>query len=165
MPIANAGKNSSRWQGARTRWSGTKEETMRTMRTNSQCRPQPERHDWPEILDEFCKAALKCGWSVPTVLRLTKYLEIAFDEWEADTAEYRSTAGASFPRASRAHRRSKHSRKGKGTRRYTSIRELARVNQINESYACRELRLSLLSPSIVERIISGHLHSSADIKN
>lgn len=38
---------------------------------------------------------------------------------------------------------------------YATIRELARSEQINSSYVSRILRLTLLSPSIVESIIEG----------
>jgi hypothetical protein len=38
---------------------------------------------------------------------------------------------------------------------YTSIAELARAKQINESFACRVLRLTLLSPRLVEQIMIG----------
>ena len=41
------------------------------------------------------------------------------------------------------------------TREYSSITELAKVEKINESYACRLLRLTLLAPEIVERILDG----------
>ena len=40
---------------------------------------------------------------------------------------------------------------------YSSIRELSRAKEINESYACRVLRLSLLSPNIIERAIADAL--------
>jgi hypothetical protein len=39
--------------------------------------------------------------------------------------------------------------------RYASIAELARAEKINESYACRVLRLTLLAPDIVEAILDG----------
>ena len=38
---------------------------------------------------------------------------------------------------------------------YASITELARAEKINESYACRLLRLTLLAPEIVESILNG----------
>jgi hypothetical protein len=38
---------------------------------------------------------------------------------------------------------------------YVSITELARAEDINESYACRVLRLMLLAPSTVEKILNG----------
>jgi hypothetical protein len=40
-------------------------------------------------------------------------------------------------------------------REYASITELARAENINESYACRILRLTLLSPAIVTDILNG----------
>jgi len=39
--------------------------------------------------------------------------------------------------------------------RYSTLRELARAEKINESYLARVLRLTLLSPSITEAILSG----------
>src|SRR4051794_19564694 len=37
---------------------------------------------------------------------------------------------------------------------YSSITELAKANGINQSYACRLLRLTLLAPDIVEAILN-----------
>lgn len=39
--------------------------------------------------------------------------------------------------------------------RYSTLRELAKAEKINESYLARVLRLTLLSPSITEAILSG----------
>jgi hypothetical protein len=36
---------------------------------------------------------------------------------------------------------------------YASITELARANKINQSYACRLLRLTLLAPFVIEAIL------------
>jgi hypothetical protein len=41
------------------------------------------------------------------------------------------------------------------TGRYSSITELAKAEKVNESYACRLLRLTLLAPEIVESILNG----------
>jgi len=38
---------------------------------------------------------------------------------------------------------------------YPSITELAKAEKINQSYACRLLRLSLLAPSLIEAILNG----------
>jgi hypothetical protein len=38
---------------------------------------------------------------------------------------------------------------------YASITELAAAEKINQSYLCRVLRLTLLAPDIVERILDG----------
>jgi hypothetical protein len=38
---------------------------------------------------------------------------------------------------------------------YASITELANARHINESYACRLLRLTLLAPEIVTKILNG----------
>ena len=39
--------------------------------------------------------------------------------------------------------------------RYATVRELARAEKINESYLCRVLRLTLLSPALTEAILNG----------
>ena len=38
---------------------------------------------------------------------------------------------------------------------YASITELAKAERVNESYACRLLRLTLLAPSLVNQILDG----------
>jgi hypothetical protein len=38
---------------------------------------------------------------------------------------------------------------------YSSITELAKAQKVNQSYACRILRLTLLAPEIVTRILDG----------
>ncbi|WP_041747982.1 hypothetical protein [Bradyrhizobium cosmicum] len=38
---------------------------------------------------------------------------------------------------------------------FRSVRELAKAEKINESYMCRVLRLTLLSPAITEAILNG----------
>jgi hypothetical protein len=38
---------------------------------------------------------------------------------------------------------------------YSTIREIAAAEKINESYVCRVLRLTLLAPLIVERLLNG----------
>jgi len=38
---------------------------------------------------------------------------------------------------------------------FSSVRELAKAEKINESYLCRVLRLTLLSPAITEAILNG----------
>jgi hypothetical protein len=47
---------------------------------------------------------------------------------------------------------------------YSSIRELSRAKGINESYACRILRLSLLAPEMVEKAFTGNGLPNAKIK-
>lgn len=47
---------------------------------------------------------------------------------------------------------------------YASITELARTERVNESYACRLLRLSLLAPSIVADILNGRQNSKLTLK-
>lgn len=38
--------------------------------------------------------------------------------------------------------------------KYASITELAKTERVNQSYACRILRLTLLSPKIVEALLN-----------
>ena len=47
---------------------------------------------------------------------------------------------------------------------YASITELAKVEGVNQSYACRVLRLSLLAPSIVTAILDGQHDSDVRLK-
>jgi hypothetical protein len=41
---------------------------------------------------------------------------------------------------------------------YASITELAKAQSVNDSYACRLLRMTLLSPQIVTAILDGRQH-------
>ena len=47
---------------------------------------------------------------------------------------------------------------------YGSITDLAKAEDVNQSYACRILRLSLLAPSIVTTILNGRLDSDVMLK-
>lgn len=47
---------------------------------------------------------------------------------------------------------------------YASITELAKADGVNQSYACRILRLSLLAPSIVTAILDGRHDSDVMLK-
>jgi hypothetical protein len=47
---------------------------------------------------------------------------------------------------------------------YASITELAKAEGVNQSYACRVLRLSLLAPSIVTTILNGRHDSDVMLK-
>lgn len=49
------------------------------------------------------------------------------------------------------------------TGEYGSITELARAEKINQSYACRLLRLTLLAPQIVETILNGKQPSALQL--
>lgn len=51
----------------------------------------------------------------------------------------------------RAHRWRRRIEEGE----FASITELAKAEKVNQSYACRLLRLTLLSPAIVESILNG----------
>jgi hypothetical protein len=46
---------------------------------------------------------------------------------------------------------------------FASVRELARAEKINESYLCRVLRLSLLSPTLTEAILNGQQPEGLDL--
>lgn len=48
---------------------------------------------------------------------------------------------------------------------YSSITELAKAQRVNESYACRLLRLSLLAPSIVADILNGRQNPALTLKD
>ncbi len=41
------------------------------------------------------------------------------------------------------------------TNLFATVRELAKAEKINESYLCRVLRLTLLSPALTEAILNG----------
>jgi hypothetical protein len=47
--------------------------------------------------------------------------------------------------------------------RFATIRELAKAEKINESYLGRVLRLTLLSPDIIQTILSGHQASGLEL--
>ncbi len=47
---------------------------------------------------------------------------------------------------------------------YASITELAKTTRVNESYACRLLRLTLLAPSIVAAILNGRQDPDLTLK-
>jgi hypothetical protein len=49
------------------------------------------------------------------------------------------------------------------TNLYSTVRDLARAEKINEAYLCRVLRLTLLSPKITEAILSGRLPDTIDL--
>ncbi|KRP85214.1 hypothetical protein AOQ73_39085 [Bradyrhizobium pachyrhizi] len=46
---------------------------------------------------------------------------------------------------------------------FTSVRELAKAEKINESYLCRVLRLTLLSPTLTEAILNGQQPIGLDL--
>ena len=47
---------------------------------------------------------------------------------------------------------------------YASITQLARAENINESYACRVLRLTLLAPGIIADVLNGNCASNLMLK-
>jgi hypothetical protein len=47
---------------------------------------------------------------------------------------------------------------------YDSITELAKTEKVNQSYACRVLRLTLLAPAIVDDILNGRHDSNLMLK-
>lgn len=46
---------------------------------------------------------------------------------------------------------------------FASVRELANAEKINESYLCRVLRLTLLSPALTEAILNGQQPEGLDL--
>jgi hypothetical protein len=48
---------------------------------------------------------------------------------------------------------------------YNSLKELAKAEKINFSYVCRILRLSLLSPMIIETILDGRQEPSLELRH
>jgi hypothetical protein len=46
---------------------------------------------------------------------------------------------------------------------FASVRELAKAEKINESYVCRVLRLTLLSPALAEAILNGRQPDGLDL--
>jgi hypothetical protein len=47
--------------------------------------------------------------------------------------------------------------------RFASVRELAKAEKINESYLCRVLRLTLLSPTLTKAILNGQQPDGLDL--
>jgi hypothetical protein len=47
---------------------------------------------------------------------------------------------------------------------FASVRDLAKAEKINESYLCRVLRLTLLSPALTEAILNGQQPEGLDLK-
>lgn len=64
------------------------------------------------------------------------------------------THNALIKALARAHRWRRQIESGE----YASITELAKAQRVNESYACRMLRLTLLAPAIVVDILNGQHH-------
>jgi len=50
------------------------------------------------------------------------------------------------------------------TGEYASITELAKAERVNQSYACRMLRLTLLTPSVITNILDGRHTNSLMLK-
>ena len=48
---------------------------------------------------------------------------------------------------------------------YSSITELAKAERVNQSYACRLLRLTLLSPALVTAILDGRQSPGLTLKH
>ena len=46
---------------------------------------------------------------------------------------------------------------------YASITELAKAEKVNQSYACRLLRLTLLDPGIVTKTLDGQLNPAPTV--
>jgi len=71
------------------------------------------------------------------------------------------TDNALLKALAKAHRWRKQIEAGE----YASISELAKARGVNESYACRLLRLTLLAPAIVNEILDGHQRSDLMLMN
>lgn len=48
--------------------------------------------------------------------------------------------------------------------KYKTVRALAKAEKINESYVCRILRLTLLSPKLITAILDGHQPDGVDLE-
>lgn len=48
---------------------------------------------------------------------------------------------------------------------FATVRDLAKAERINESYLCRVLRLTLLSPALTEAILDGQQPDGLDLKS
>lgn len=49
------------------------------------------------------------------------------------------------------------------SRKFSTVRELAKAEKINESYLCRTLRLTLLSPALTEALLDGRQPQSLSL--
>jgi hypothetical protein len=67
---------------------------------------------------------------------------------------------ASLKALARAHRWRRMIESGE----YASITELAKAEKVNQSYACRMLRLTLLAPSTVTNILDGRYTTALMLK-
>ena len=86
--------------------------------------------------------------------------EIISDVPEAPAVSSLRTGNALLKALARAHRWRSMIESGQ----YTSITELAQAQNVNESYACRLLRLTLLAPAIVADILNGNYTSALMLK-
>ena len=97
---------------------------------------------------------------VPMRFSLRGGRKTVISELSAPTPQPR-TDNALLKALARAHRWRRQIENGD----YASITELARTERVNESYACRLLRLSLLAPSIVADILNGRRNSKLTLKD
>jgi hypothetical protein len=91
---------------------------------------------------------------VPMTFSLRGGRKMIFSEFALPTSRPR-TDNALLKAIARAHRWRQQIESGE----YASVTELARAERVNESYACRILRLTLLAPSIVTEILNGEINS------
>jgi hypothetical protein len=49
------------------------------------------------------------------------------------------------------------------SKKFSTVRELAKAEKINESYLCRTLRLTLLSPALTEALLDGRQTQSLSL--
>ena len=69
--------------------------------------------------------------------------------------------GALIKALARAHRWRRKIESGE----FGSITELAKAEKVNQSYACRMLRLTLLTPEIVDAILDGCLNPAPTVND
>lgn len=96
---------------------------------------------------------------VPMKFSLRGGRKTIISEFSAPTPQPR-TDNALLKALARAHRWRRLIESGE----YASITELAKAQGVNESYACRLLRLTLLKPAIVVEILDRSHHSSFTLK-
>ena len=51
------------------------------------------------------------------------------------------------------------------SQKFSTVRELAKAEKINESYLCRTLRLTLLSPALIEALLDGRQSRSLSLSH
>ena len=111
------------------------------------------------------KATARCGPSTITVhVPLTFTTRGNSKRIVSDVSGNASLAGfenALIKAIARAHRWRRMIESGE----YASITDLAKAHKVNQSYACRLLRLTLLGPEIVGAILGGRLNPAPTVND